>query len=223
MNLRSIALLTAFTGSLASCVAPPPVEAPDTGIAIPDTWVSGKAAPGAVGGPWWRSFGDPDIERVIREALRNNRDLRASAARVAAAVASAKIAGADLWPHLAGGFGAERGRQNFVGFPIPGGGDDVAHTTSNRFGLSLDISWELDLWGRIRSGQRAALADVQAAEADLAAAYLSLTAQAVRGWFAVTAAQKQVELGERALSAAGGSPGSARGRDRRSPSRPGRR
>ena len=65
---------------------------------------------------------------------------------------------------------------------------------SESYGVSLDISWELDIWGRIRSGASAAIGDLQAQEADYAAAALSLAAQTAKAWFAVTEAQLQLNL-----------------------------
>jgi NodT family efflux transporter outer membrane factor (OMF) lipoprotein len=68
--------------------------------------------------------------------------------------------------------------------------------TSNNFGVSLNVSWELDVWGRIRSAAAAAVANVQSQRADYAAATLSLAAQTTKSWFAVIESRQQVELAE---------------------------
>ncbi len=186
---RRIALLLLLAA--ASCGAPA-VEHPELGFDVPEAWTAGTAPKGTVPAAWWTSFGDSRLTTLVGEALERNSNLQAAAARVARAAAQARIAGADLYPMVSGGGSARRGRQVFVGFPIPG--EEVLSTTSTTFGLSLDLSWEVDLWGRLRAKESAALADVQAAQADFAGARLSLVAQTAKIYFAVLEAREQVRL-----------------------------
>ena len=67
-------------------------------------------------------------------------------------------------------------------------------TVSTNYGVSLDVSWEIDLWGRLRNTARAALADLQASAADLRGAQLSIAGQTTKAWFAIAEAQQQVDL-----------------------------
>ena len=60
--------------------------------------------------------------------------------------------------------------------------------------MSLDVSWEIDLWGRLRGTSRAALADLQASAADLRGAQLSIAGQTTKSWLAIAEAQQQVDL-----------------------------
>ena len=143
---------------------------------------------------WWSSFDDAQLSALIDEALEHNYDLIAAARRVDRAAAQATIAGADLKPTIGAGLNGNRSKQNFVGFPIPGAGGGVLSTTATRYQLSLDTSWEIDLWGRLRAGTRAALADAQAAEAEYRAAKLSLAGQVAKLWFAIQEANEQLEL-----------------------------
>jgi NodT family efflux transporter outer membrane factor (OMF) lipoprotein len=101
------------------------------------------------------------------------------------------MAGADLKPTVGAGMNVMRQKQNFAGSPI---GEIVPPFTTTNTGLSLETSWEVDLWGRLRAGARAAVAELQAAEADLRGARLSLTGQVAKSWFAVTEARLQAEL-----------------------------
>lgn len=188
---RSLLLLTILPLA-AGCVSAPARRAPETEVVLPGRWSAGPSASGEIGGAWWESFGDPSLDRVIELALENNQVLRVAAARLDRAAADARIAGADLKPSIAAGFNASRRRQNFIGLPLPGGG--VLTSTSTSLGVSIDTSWEVDLWGRIRAGARAAVAEYQAAEADMRGARLSIAAQAAKTWFAVLEAQQQVEL-----------------------------
>jgi NodT family efflux transporter outer membrane factor (OMF) lipoprotein len=189
--------------TLAGCVASPEVDHPALEIEAPETWT---AAEGLAGEPitlagtleadWWEDFGDPGLSEAVRLALERNFDLRAASARVDRAAAEARIAGSDLMPTLGGGLDYARQRRNFIGFPIPGGDEEVLSNTSTNWGLSLDTTWEIDLWGRIRAGTEAALADVEATEADYRAAALSIAGQTAKVWFAAAAAQLQIRLAE---------------------------
>jgi len=98
------------------------------------------------------------------------------------------------------GLTGSREQLRFIGFPFSGGAGGSASTTFTRYGLSLNLSWEIDLWGRLRAIGSAALADAQAAEAELVAAHLSLAAQAAKAWFAVVEARTQGQLAERTVA-----------------------
>jgi len=180
------------------CVKAPPTTTPEIGAPIPDRWSEEAAPPGKPVGEWWTRFGDPQLDALIAESLEHNRDLQAAAARLEQAEAQARIAGAELKPSIGVGLRAGRSRQNFVGLPIPGG--NVLTSTSSSFGVSVETSWEVDLWGRIRAGARAAVADWQAADADLSGARQSVAAQTAKAWFAVVEAQQQVELAKKGVA-----------------------
>jgi multidrug efflux system outer membrane protein len=181
---------------LAACVHAPEQREPAPDIAVPTSWSVEQARAEPPLDAWWTTFGDPELTRLIGVALERNYDLQVVAARLSAAESRAKIAGANLTPSVGARLDASRGRQNFVGFPIPNGGD-VLSTTSTRLGTSIDISWEADLWGRIRAGARAGLADYQASRADFDAARLSIAGQVAKIWFAIEEARDQVQLSRR--------------------------
>ena len=192
--------------SLASACASAPPEAPPLDLDPPETWSTqtqdipsqdAMARPAAIVGTqhWWTTFGDAKLDAAIDEAFERNYDLQAAAASVAAAAAQARIAGADLKPQIGAGFDAARRQQVFVGLPVPGSGG-VLKSTSTSYGANLNISWEADLWGRLRAGQAAAVSDAQAARADYAAAHLSLAGQVAKAWFAVVEAERQVTLAQ---------------------------
>ena len=114
-------------------------------------------------------------------------------ARLDAALAQARIAGADRLPALDANLSGSRVRQNFVGLDFPGAPDPFV-TLNNSFGVSLDLSWEVDLWGRVKAGALAAEADARASAADLVAAQHSIAAQTAKAWFALVEARQQVAL-----------------------------
>jgi NodT family efflux transporter outer membrane factor (OMF) lipoprotein len=148
---------------------------------------------------WWQAFGDDRLDALIADVLASNYDLAATAARVEQAEARARIAGAARKPQLDATVTGRRNRQNFIGLPIPGSTSNVLSTTSTNLGVSLNASWEADLWGRLRAGEAAVLAEVGAARAELEAVRLSLAAQTARAWFTALEAAEQRALAEGTL------------------------
>ena len=184
----------ALTALLAmACVAPPAVQQRALDVQPPESWSVASPAGGEPLGAWWEQYGDRQLAELIELALEQNNDLRAAAFRVDRATAAGRIAGADLKPSIGVGLNAQRQEQVFVGLPIPGA-PNVVSSTSNQFALTLETSWEVDLWGRLRAGARAALAEAQASRADLRGAQLSLSGQTAKLWFAVAEAQQQLDL-----------------------------
>lgn len=184
------------------CAVAPKRLPREVGATTPPAWaaatadtVDGEPADAA----WWSSFGSAELDALVREALAANPDLLAAAARVEAAAAEARIRRADLLPQLQVAADGSRERRNFIGFPTGGPPGGVQSTQFTSFGVALQTSWEPDLWGRVRAGRLAAIADAAAAEADLAAARLSLSGQAVKAWLAATEARGQLVLAEAVL------------------------
>ncbi len=183
-------LILGLSGCLRSVTLPP--RTPE--LPTPATWEAGKTAPGPIEDSWWKTLGEPELEAIILEAIDNNRDLRAAAARLNTALIQAQIAGAGRVPTAGFTFNGNRRRQNFIGFPIPGSEDRVLSTTFGTLGASFDVNWEADLWGRISSTETEAQVLAQAQQADLAAAQLSIAGQTAKSWFASAEAQLQLEL-----------------------------
>ena len=155
------------------------------GADFPAAWTARADTGGDPALTWWTDFGDPSLDDVVESALRQNYDLQAAASRLEQALADSRVAGADLQPQLQVGLNGSQRKQNFIGFPIPGAEDRVLSTVFTNYGVSLDLTWEADLWGRLRAGARAALADLQSRAADLRAAQLSLAGQTTKAWFAI--------------------------------------
>ncbi len=150
----------------------------------------------ATGDAWWRRFGDSRLDDLVDEALRRSPTLHAAAARLDAAIAQSDVAGAERLPRVDAGLTGARRRQNFIGLPIPGAEGDVLSNTSSTRSASVDVAWEVDLWGRLRAGSAAALARAEAADADLAAVRNSLIGQVAKAWFGWLEAQEQLRLAQ---------------------------
>lgn len=185
---------------LSSCKSLSPEDATHhASVQAPAHWIAGETyRPDSFPDHHWiENFRDSNLTSFIDSVLENNKDLKAAQSRIEIARTSANITAADLYPQLQGGGSGARNLQNFIGLPIPGTPPgSVLSTRNNQFGLSLDLSWEIDLWGRIRSATKASVADFEASQYDSATAELSLAGQAAKAWFALAEAKDQVALTE---------------------------
>lgn len=153
-------------------------EAPEA----PDQWEMASDS-GAVQAGWIESFSDPTLTALVIEAQANNRNLAAAAANVDRAWGLARQAGAALTPDI----GATAGPTRF-------GGMDSSQTTVKIQNLGVQVSWEIDVWGRVKAGQRSAVASAQAAAADLRAAQDSLAAATAKSYFSAIEANIQADI-----------------------------
>ncbi len=167
-------------------------------LELPEAWASGeKSEPlEGVDTTWWRELVDDELLALVDEALEHNVDLRASAALMFASEASARVEGAAGLPDVSVGLDRNRTKRNFIGFPTGGGGGGggVAVSRSTTFELALSTRWEVDLWDRLGSRERAAQEESFAAWADHEFAKVSLAGAVIRTWYELVEAQKQVEL-----------------------------
>lgn len=173
-----------------------PVDGPLA--ALPDVWMT-SAETSQIDNAWWLRFGDDRLTTLIEDAQLENTGIGQSEARNRQALAQAHIAGADRLPQLSGVFNANRQKQSLAGFPIPGGGATSAETET--YGANLNVSWEIDLWGKLAAQSNAARADYLASEANLRAVRQSIAAQTAKAYFAVTEAGEQVEFATRSVEA----------------------
>ena len=180
--LVMVAGLVAATG----CASAPKREEVVPQLAEPAAFQAGDAARGvqAAAAPFWKSFEDPDLEALVAAALLANDDLRLAAARVEEARGVFGAARADLLPTIGSHLGA---RRNDPGVDAP---PDMA-APSDRWVLEGTISYEVDLWGRLRQQRGAAGERVTASVYDHEAAKLAVAGAVAKAWLGhrVTAAQ----------------------------------
>lgn len=165
--------------------------------------VESAMAEATASGPWWQDFAAEDLDRTIQAVLTNNYDLHEAAARVRSATAVAEAVAGRNNPQLGAAFDNSRNRSVLIGLPIPGAPNPFS-TTSTTHQLGLDLSWEVDLWGRLDADERAAVADMETSLSNLEGAQLSLSGLAGKAWLGVLEAREQEALAQAQLKNAQG-------------------
>ncbi len=141
---------------------------------------------------WWELYTDTVLQGLINNALENNKDVLIASARLKQYMAAKRIAQADLMPHLGATFHAEREVENYGG-----DNEDVADEMS----LEAALTWELDLWGNIRWGREAAIADYLATKEAQRALQLSIVAEVANSYFTLIALDDELEIVQQTLVA----------------------
>jgi NodT family efflux transporter outer membrane factor (OMF) lipoprotein len=150
---------------------------------LPEKW---DGAPQPVLQGWLKTFNDPQLDALVREALANNPDLQVAAARVEQAASFVKVAGATLYPQVSA---------------LARGGGALSGDSSGIEGAGIFANWELDLWGRVRAGRASARDQYGSAELDAEYARQSLAAFVAKSWFLATEARLQKAIAEEMTAA----------------------
>jgi multidrug efflux system outer membrane protein len=189
VNRRLLALLIVFTGA---CSTQPRYERPP--VELPAAWK--ESAPRfAEDGRWWRIYEDPLLEKIVGEAFERNADLVIAAARIDEARAVLGETRSGLFPQVDAQGAASRQRSSretatsFAGVP----------REFSNYRATVNVSYELDLFGRLRSGVAAARAELEASEASRETVRLALAAQVAKSYFALRSFEQQVELTRQTL------------------------
>ena len=148
--------------------------------------------------PWWELLHDEELQRLINQALIENKDLKRVVASVEELQARLGIARMDFLPKMemtanAPAFGT------LGGFLIPG-----FPTPFNYFGQA-NLNWELDIWGRLRRSNEAARADLMGREENRRAIVLTLVSSVAQSYFDLLQFDMQLDIARRALSSWEGS------------------
>src|SRR5580765_2849503 len=150
------------------------------------SWKEGRPLENVPKGNWWEVFQDPDLNHLETLALGSNQELKAAIARVSQARASARVARADLLPTLTLAPSYERQRYS------PNQNPSFGPITANTFSVPLDLSYEIDIWGRVRRGFESARAEAQASLSDFYSALLTLQADVGQNYFALRSLEAEI-------------------------------
>ncbi len=143
------------------------------------TWKEAVPADSIARGNWWSVFNDPVLDGLEREAGANNQDLKAAVARVTQARALARGAKADFFPALTLDASASRGRTS------PNEMNPAPKHLGNEFRVPIDLTYELDLWGRVRRSFESANAEALGRLAAFENTLLILKADVAVNYFAL--------------------------------------
>ena len=197
MRFRSLGYLG--FALLAGCSVGPFYQKP--AVELPDAWRElPKDAKSVPADRWWTFYGDAVLDRFVGEALVHNRDIALAAARVEEARAFLRIADAEFFPSIDAEFQRDRTRSSGrPSVPLPPG----VPLERNNYTAQINVSYEVDLWGRLRSASNAARADLLATRAAQETVRVTLTAQVVQSYFTLKALDAQIDATRRALDLRG--------------------
>ena len=142
-----------------------------------------------IDGNWWTIYQDPQLNQLVQTALHNNIDLRQAAITAEKARYSANLAGADLLPQGSGTLGAD------VSKNIKNGG-----ASDRSFSSRVGLSYELDVWQKVKATADASAWEYRASEADLAASRLSLINSVVDAYFHLAYLDEAMALTQKSIT-----------------------
>ncbi|HXI37097.1 MAG TPA: efflux transporter outer membrane subunit [Burkholderiales bacterium] len=158
-------------------------------LELPQAWKD-SAPRYAEDGRWWQIYGDPQLDALVDEAIQHNADLAIAVARVDESRALSREAESLFWPSVDARAAASRqqiSQRTATFFPgVP--------TRYNDYRATLNVSYEVDIFGRLRAGARAAKAELQADEAARDAVRLAVAAQVAQSYFGLRALDERVEI-----------------------------
>lgn len=194
MNKKTLPYLVAASALLAGCSMGPAYERPAT--ELPETWSAAPARGQAIAADrWWTVYGDATLDRLVSEALAGNQDLALATARLDEVRALARIADAQLAPSVDAAFQRNRSRRsNSTATRFPGA------LENNNYRGQLNVSYEIDLWGRLRDSARAARAELLATTAARETVRIALTAEVTQSYYALVAYDAQIVATRKALA-----------------------
>ena len=156
-----------------------------------DGWKIAEPSDHLPRGQWWAIFGDPELDQLEEQVATANQNLKIAEARLREARALVRFNRAALFPTISTSVGAASVRDSANRpFVAP----NASTGSSGDLLLSLDMSYEIDLWGRVRRTVAAARNEAQATAADLETAQLSLQAELAMDYFELRAADAQQQL-----------------------------
>src|SRR5881296_513908 len=183
MKHALLSLAPIVTLALAGCAVGPNYKRPTTDTPAHykaealGSWKEGQPGDHVPKDDWWNIFGDETLNELQSRATGANQELKAAVARVEQARATARVARSELLPAL--DLDPSFNRQRFSPNQEPSFGPLTADT----FRAQLDLSYEIDLWGRVRRGFESARADAQASLASFYAVLLTLQADVAQNYF----------------------------------------
>jgi len=166
-------------------------------VAAPESWrLTEPASQDMANTRWWEQFGDPTLNALIQTALKENKNLLIATSRIDEYLARYQATRADLFPQITGQGAASRQRVTEKGaVPLSSSVDP----TSTNFLAGLDLSWEIDIWGKLRRSTEAARADLLSMQEAKKAVVLTLVANVANAYIHLLSLDRQLEISRATL------------------------
>jgi outer membrane protein, multidrug efflux system len=196
---RCLATVLVVVGVLAGCTVGPNYKRPE--VIVPADWRNSQERGDSLGDlGWWELFKDPALYELIATAVVANRDLQVAVARVLESRAQLGVARAAQFPQVNAGASYQYTRpfsENIS--PVLGGSPGAAPFTGDVFATSVDLAFELDLWGRLRRATEAARAELLASEENRRVVLMTLVSDVARTYFDLLELDRELEIARRTL------------------------
>ena len=186
-KIRPILALTAAL-ALAGCAIGPDYVRPTS--TLPESAQDVATAQAPINPSWWTLFGDAELNALVEQTLTANQDLQAAIARLDAAEAAAREAGADYLPRV--GLEASTGRNKSSGETF--NGKKIGGATYNSNHVAATLNYEVDLWGRIRRNNEAVRADALASRFGRDSLRLTLVGQVANEYLNLRSLDGQIDV-----------------------------
>lgn len=186
---------TVILGLMSGCTVGPDYQRPEADI--PQDWrVINERTAEVVNTAWWEDFGDTVLDEMVRTAIQENKDLRMAAYRVEEFAARAQVVRAGRVPQFRYAASASRVRlsENRPYILTPG-----TDRSNEEYEVSAGVSWELDIWGRVRRASDAALADLLSTEEAQQSVMLSLVASVATAYVQLLCLDEKLEISRNTL------------------------
>ncbi|MDA0294698.1 MAG: efflux transporter outer membrane subunit [Planctomycetota bacterium] len=196
LSQRFCLLISTGSFTLGSCTVGPDYQRPQ--IQVPDAWhvavVEGVTTETAAPGDWWTAFHDPTLVELIGLADQRNFDLRIAASSIRQARSEYGIAAANLYPQLS--LEPEAGFSD--GNAEPGVGLNNANNngSDSAYQLTMDLAWEIDLWGRVQRSIESQEADLEAEIEAWRDILITIRAEVAASYIEIRSYQMQIDAVE---------------------------
>ena len=192
---RQSGLVLLLAAVLSACSIGDPYQRPET--PVPAAWSAAERAAVWPAPEWWRGFGSPQLDRLMAQAGTDNFDLAVAVAKLRAAQAQLRVAGASLWPDLTADASGTRQRASMTASPSATARKPVY---SSSYSATLGASYELDFWGKNQAGVESAQALLDASGFDYQTAVLSMQASVASTYFDILGTQERLRLARESLA-----------------------
>jgi multidrug efflux system outer membrane protein len=196
MMRNKFMIFIGFSALVSGCSMAPDYQRP--AVELPQAWQAAPAEGQGQNMPvdrWWTLYQDATLNHLVEEALVYNQDLALATARLDEARALARVADAQMVPAVDAAFQRDRTRlSDSTATRFPGA------LENNNYRAQVNVSYEIDLWGKLRESAKAAQAELLATTAARETVRIALTAGVVQSYYALIALDAQVDATRRSLT-----------------------